>query len=303
MKLAILCPGQGAQHSAMLELVAGHPDAEDVLAEGAQAVGAHVRDWLAQPLLIHDNAIAQPLLCLIEFATWAALRGALPQPVSFAGYSVGELASHACAGGIAAGELARLAQRRAAFMDAANPRPGGLLALRGLLRSDVEALCAGRSAWIAIANGNDAFVVGGDSTILDSLSAQAVARGGQVTCLKVGVASHTPWLAKAVRSFQQALDASTLHAPVIPVIAGVDASLVTSRAKAISALAAQLATTIEWSRCLEALYERGCRVFLELGPGDQLSRMVRELLPSDVDARSVSNFRSLEGAAEWVTRH
>jgi [acyl-carrier-protein] S-malonyltransferase len=79
--------------------------------------------------------------------------------------------------------------------------------------------------------------------------------------------------------------------------------LVTSRAKAISALAAQLATTIEWSRCLEALYERGCRVFLELGPGDQLSRMVRELLPSDVDARSVSNFRSLEGAAEWVTRH
>jgi len=303
VKLAILCPGQGAQHPGMLDLVAGNPAAEEVLTQGARASGTHVREWLAQPDRIHDNAIAQPLICLVELATWAALKDGLAEPTAFAGYSVGELASHACAEALPAGELARLALKRAVLMNAACVRQGGLIALRGLLRADVEALCAGTSAWIAIANGDDAFVVGGDAAILDSLAAQASARGGQVNCLKVGVASHTPWLTRAVEPFRQALEGSALHAPQVPVVAGVDASWVTSRAQAIATLAAQLATTIEWSRCLEALYERGCRVFLELGPGCQLTRMVRELLPDDVDARSVSDFRSLVGAAQWVQRH
>ena len=102
--------------------------------------------------------------------------------------------------------------------------------------------------------------------------------------------------------FRRELMVSLLRAPGVPVVAGIDASWVTMRDQAVSTLAAQLATTIEWSRCLEALYERGCRAFLELGPGSQLSRMVREILPGDVGARSVSEFQSLDGAVAWVRR-
>ena len=302
MTLAVLCPGQGAQHPAMLDLITGTQAAEDVLALGATTIGTHVRAWLAQPQSLDTNAIAQPLLCLTELATWAALRGRVAAPLAFAGYSVGELASYACAGALDASELARLAQTRAASMDAANAKPSGLVALRGLPRAEVKALCAGHAAWIAIANGDDAFVVGGDSTILDELAKRARAHGAQITCLKVGVASHTPLLDSAVGPFRLALEQSTLRAPDIPVIAGIDASWVTSRAKAIATLSSQLAKTIEWARCLETLYERGARVFLELGPGTALARMVREQFPSDAVARSVSEFRSLDGVTAWLRR-
>jgi [acyl-carrier-protein] S-malonyltransferase len=115
----------------------------------------------------------------------------------------------------------------------------------------------GHAAWIAIANGDDAFVVGGDSTILDELAKRARAHGAQITCLKVGVASHTPLLDSAVGPFRLALEQSALRAPDIPVIAGIDASWVTSRAKAIATLSAQLAKTDRMARCLETLYERG----------------------------------------------
>src|SRR6185295_697229 len=169
------------------------------------------RAWLAQPQWLDTNAIAQPLLCLTELATWAALRGRIAAPIAFAGYSVGELASYACAGALDASELARLAQTRAALMDAANAKPSGLVALRGLPRAEVKALCAGHAAWIAIANGDDAFVVGGDSTVLDELAKQARARGAQITCLKVGVASHTPLLDGAVGPFRLALEQSALR--------------------------------------------------------------------------------------------
>ena len=302
MTLAILCPGQGAQHPAMLDLIAGNPDAEDVLTQGAQALGTHVRTWLAQSECLDTNAVAQPLLCLTELATWAALRDRVAMPLAFAGYSIGELASYACAGALDAAELARLAQTRAALMDAASAGSSGLIALRGLPRVEVTALCGGHRAWIAIANGDDAFVVGGDAAALEALSKQARARGAHITCLKVGVAAHTPLLLSAVHPFRSALERSTLRAPEVPVVAGIDASWVTSRAKAIATLAAQLAAPIEWARCLETLYERGARVFLELGPGTALARMVRDQLPSDVVARSVSEFRSLDGVASWLRR-
>ena len=68
-----------------------------------------------------------------------------------------------------------------------------------------------------------------------------------------------------------------------------------------SALSMQIARTIEWSRCIDALRERGCRVFLELGPGTALSRMVRNRL-GPVEARSVDEFRNSGAVAAWVQR-
>jgi len=300
--LALLCPGQGAQHPAMLDALRGHGAADAVLREGGVALGVEVRDWLAQPDRMHDNAIAQPLICLAQLATWRALEHEAPAPRAIAGYSVGELASYGCAAALDASELARLAVQRAAAMDHAAATPGGLVALRGLPRADVASIAKVHAAWIAIVNGSDALVVGGKAAELDAIKRDATARGARVTCLKVGVASHTPLLAAAVAPFRSALETSALRPPAVPVVAGIDASFVTSREAGIATLSAQIAATIEWARCLDALYERGCRVFLELGPGAALSAMVRERWPGDVAARSVSEFRGLEGVIAWLQR-
>jgi [acyl-carrier-protein] S-malonyltransferase len=302
VNLAVLCPGQGAQHVHMLDLIAGNPAAEAVLDAGALALGSHAREWLSKPDSIHDNNIAQPLVCLTELATWAALQETIDRPIAFAGYSVGELAAYACAGALDAGELARLAHLRASVMDAAPVRSGSLIALRGLGRAAVEGLCAGQAAWVAIVNGDDAFVIGGETEALERLGERAVGQGAMLTCLKVSVASHTPLLASAVEPFRSAVQASALRAPDVPVVAGVDASFVITRQRAIATLAAQLARTIEWPRCLEALYERGCRVFFELGPGSALSRMARPLLPGDIEVRALADFRTLDGAVKWLQR-
>lgn len=302
MSLAVLCSGQGGQHAAALEIVGGDSAAEDVLAQSAQELGESARDWLARPDTLFDNRVAQPLICLSQLAIWSALRHRLPAPAAFAGYSVGELASYACAGALGARELAKLARLRASVMDTASERPGGLVAVLGLDRGDVTALSRGRKAWMAIANGADAFVVGGEYADLAAFSADAVGRGAVVTRIAVGLAAHTPLLASAVAPFAQALDDSSLRAPSVPVVAGIDATWVTDRATAVAKLAAQISGTIEWAQCLDALWERGCRVFLELGPGSSLANMIRRRFGDDVEARSVEDFRSLHGVASWVER-
>jgi [acyl-carrier-protein] S-malonyltransferase len=63
----------------------------------------------------------------------------------------------------------------------------------------------------------------------------------------------------------------------------------------------QLARPIEWAQCLDALAERGCRAFLELGPGRALSKMAVGRL-RDVQARSVEEFGDPSAIAGWIQR-
>ena len=300
VNFAVLCPGQGTQHASMLDLVAGHPAAEEVLRQGGAALGIDLREGLQHSCELFRNVVAQPLICLTELATWSALKDRVGQPGAFAGYSVGELAAYACAGALDAASLARLARTRAELMDRAATRPGSLLAVRGLSRDTIEALCVNLSTWLAIVNGEDAFVVGGETTALETFGQGAIAHGAQLAHLDVGIASHTPLLEAAVAPFRSALEDSAFRAPATPLVAGVDASWVTARAPAIAKLSAQIAARIEWARCLDVLFERGCHLFLELGPGTSLSRMARERMGAQVEARSISDFRSLDAVAAWL---
>jgi [acyl-carrier-protein] S-malonyltransferase len=184
---------------------------------------------------------------------------------------------------------------------AAEGRPGGLFALRGARRAAVDRLCAEAGAHLAIAAAEDAFVVGGAQDALARAAASARAAGLVVTPLSVGVASHTPLMAGAVEPFRAALESSPLAAPATPVVAGIDGTLVTSRVRAVTTLAQQVARTIEWNDCVQTLRERGCRVFLELAPGSALSRRIRETC-DDVEARAVEEFRDLAAVAAWVRR-
>jgi [acyl-carrier-protein] S-malonyltransferase len=303
MSLAILCSGQGAQHPAMLDMIADHPAAAEVIKTGEEALGLHLRDSLAQRDEMFRNAIAQPLICLAQLALWTALRPDTQEPGAFCGYSVGELGAYACAGAFDAGELARIAAARAALMDkAAATAHGGMLALQGLRRDEVDRLCKDHRAWVAIAIGEEEFVIGGEDAALEKLSPALAEKGARLTRLKVGVASHTPLLSAAVQPFRELLAASSMTSPATPVVAGIDAAWVVRRETAIEKLALQLDRTIEWASCLDVLYERGCRVFLELGPGRVLARMTQARF-GDVDARSVEDFRSLDGVSAWLAKH
>jgi [acyl-carrier-protein] S-malonyltransferase len=299
--LAILCPGQGTQHPGMLDLVETNAHAHRVLEDAASSLGADVRMWLREPDDIAHNVIAQPLICVSQLAIWRALRDALPAPSLFAGYSVGELAAYGCAGALDTPTLCRLAHARALAMDdALHGRLGGMMLVDGLARGDVERLCAGHDASVAITISASRSIVGGLASDLDAIAASARARGARIERLRVHTPSHTSLLDAAVAPFRMALEGSPIAAPRAPVLAGIDGSLVSTRAEAIAALSRQLARTVDWAGCTDTAYERGCRVFLELGPGSALSRMMRERFP-DAHARSIEDFRSLEGVVQWTT--
>ena len=301
MTLAILCPGQGGQHPDMFDLVAECPEAEAVLSLARQVLPVPPLELVTDPALMFTNRIAQPLVCTAILARWQAIKTRLPTPGLVLGYSVGELAAHAIAGTMTVERCLQLAGRRAELMDAASPAEAGLTAVLGLSRDHLTALAAAPRTAIAIVNGARHFVVGGTVTDLEALEQEAEALGASIRRINVTVPAHTPWLTRAAEAFTEQLAGSELASPRLPILAGIDSRVVRDAAGAAATLGAQVAGTVQWQQCLTEAVERGATVLLELGPGNALVKMARELYP-DCEARSLDEFKSLDGALSWVER-
>jgi len=148
-------------------------------------------------------------------------------------------------------------------------------------------------------------VLGGGGEALDALAEDANAMGAtRVVRVAVNVASHTPRLAAASVEFRKVLDHTLIkHTPKtgVRLLSGIDGSSVLDIPAGLDKLAEQISHTVQWAACMEGCVEAGASTFLELGPGRALSEMAASAYP-DIPARSLEDFRTLQGARTWLTR-
>ena len=139
MSVALLFPGQGTQHPAMLPWLEDCDAARPLLARLAAELGGDWRARLADTAWSQSNAVAQLLVTGASLAAWSALSTVLPRAVAVAGYSVGELGACVAAGMLQPDDAMTLAVRRAAAMDAcAVDGAAGLLGVSDVDPVDVD---------------------------------------------------------------------------------------------------------------------------------------------------------------------
>ncbi|MDM0015228.1 acyltransferase domain-containing protein [Variovorax sp. J22P168] len=306
MALALLCSGQGWQHAGMFALTADAPQAAGLFTQAKWLFdGRDPRAFVGSEGLkaLHRNREGQLLCVLQALAAAAALQEAWPDRVIIAGYSVGEMAAWGVAGCLDAGVVLDLVRLRAETMDAASAPDDGLLSVRGLPASLVNALCERHGVAIAIVNPANTFVLGGSRKALRAAADDARRmNAARVVDIPVEVASHTPRLARARTDFRRILQTYPLARPVPNgnrLLSGVDGTPVSDAETGLDKLADQLCQTVQWSDCLQGCVEGGATRFLELGPGSALSAMVTAAYPG-LAARSLEEFRTLEGARAWL---
>jgi [acyl-carrier-protein] S-malonyltransferase len=304
MRLAILCPGQGSQSAAMFDLLAGDPAAAARVdawlrdAEGPVSQSP-LKELLAHPSAMFDNRSAQPLVVAATLAVWTLLAERLPAPSLVAGYSVGEISAYAVAGALPLDQAVAIAAQRAAIMSEAAFRSGeqGMGAVSGIAFEAARDLVA-RAGCEAAIDTPGALIAGGLRENLDRLAKLAPQSGATYKPLPITVASHTSLLAAAVDPLRTLIQAHAVS-PTLPLLAGVTGAAVHDGLEAADLLARQTANTIRWTDCLDAMLEARIDVALELGPGNALSRMLRERHPQ-IACRSVADFRSVKGIVSWV---
>lgn len=292
--LFIMCSGQGGQHAGMFDMARSDPAGAALLEQAGIGLEAAT---------LFENAVAQPAIVAAALALWEALRQRLPAPMLAAGYSIGEVAAWSVAGALAPFDAIALSRARAMAMDdAARAGPEqALVAISGVAIDKAAALAAQYGYEIAIVNGYDACIAGGLARDLAALGDAVAADGAKFQRLPVAVASHTSLMAPARPGFEAALQALRFAMPACPVLGGVSALALHTKAHAVDELSRQLVQTIRWSDCMDAAAEAGVTVALELGPGSALARMMQARHPH-IACRSVADFRSIDGVAAWVAR-
>lgn len=295
MGWALVFSGQGQQHPDMLSWL--QPD--EIMATAERTLGTDWRARLAEPACAAHNQRAQILLTATSLAAWAQLRPHVEPPAIVAGYSVGELAAFCAAGVIDAPAAVALAGLRAQCMDrAAGTTEAGLLGVTGAPEGGPEALCARFDLDIAIRIDPGSAVLGGLQTRLHEAAAWASAQGWRCTPLNIAVASHTRWMREAAEAFGAVLAEFECRAPAWPLCSNA-LGRVRDAASARRALSAQIAQTVRWDECLDAIAAQRVSAVLEIGPGQALARMW-QARQADVPARSADEFRSARAIVKWL---
>jgi [acyl-carrier-protein] S-malonyltransferase len=75
-----------------------------------------------------------------------------------------------------------------------------------------------------------------------------------------------------------AIVAAQLHDATIPVISNIHATPITEASVIQEELSQQVATSVQWTRSIEYLSNAGVTVFIEIGPGNALSGMVKRIV-------------------------
>jgi [acyl-carrier-protein] S-malonyltransferase len=303
MSIALLCSGQGLQHREMFAGVARSPSVDAIFDAASAELGKPLIDYLAccSDDELHSNLTGQ-ILCVTQglIAAGVVTGGIQTSEWLIAGYSIGEITAWGIAGVWSPAETISLAGCRARAMDSIDRGKGGLGYVHGLDRSHVADLCARFDCEIAIVNPDRLFIIGGDRRSIADLCRTAASKGAlRAGRIAVDVASHTSRLRPAATRFEAILETLAMEPPRLRLMSASDQTITSSPHASYAALARQIAQTIDWDATLMALAERGVDRMLELGPDHALADMARSM-DAKWDARSVDEFRTLEGARDWL---
>jgi [acyl-carrier-protein] S-malonyltransferase len=280
MKIAFCFPGQGSQDVGMGRAIAEEfPAARAVFDEASDAVGFDVaRLCFEGPIEeLTRTEMQQPALVATSIACLRAVESVGISPDFVVGHSVGEYSALAAAGAVSDRDALFLVRERGRAMEeAARKHPGAIAAVLGLEDSVVEQLCAGiDNVWPANYNCPGQVVVSGENAAVDQLLEQAAAAGARKTVkLRVSGAFHSPLVARAADALRPALATVGWNDPAPPFMSTVSARLEGAR-RFVDLLVEQLTGPVKFTQAARGLVQEGVGMFVEIGPGQVLSGLLR----------------------------
>jgi [acyl-carrier-protein] S-malonyltransferase len=290
--VAMVFPGQGSQYVGMgRELNEASPAAQRIFDDADHILGFSLRQvmWEGPAAELEDTINAQPAILTASVAALEAVRERLAErgqtltPAMVAGHSLGEFSALVAAEVIEFPAALLLVRERGRLMkEAGQAAPGGMAAVLGLGDEELAKVCevASSEGVIVIANANcpGQTVISGEVAALERAMALAKERGAKrVARLGVSIASHSPLMAEAAAQFSELVARTPMLDPRYPVVANVTAQPMTTAAEVHDELMVQIERAVNWTGSVRAMIDAGVDTFLELGPGNVLSGLIKRI--------------------------
>jgi [acyl-carrier-protein] S-malonyltransferase len=291
-RVAFVFPGQGSQYVGMGKaLYEASEAARRIFQQADEALGFGLTKLMFEgpDTELEDTINAQPAILTFSVACLAALRerwetlGRAVSPAFVAGHSLGEYTALVAAEVLDFSDAVRLVRERGRLMkENGEHRPGGMAAVVGLDREALEVICseAREHGVIVLANTNapEQMVISGELPALDRAVELARAGGAKaVVPLRITIASHSPLMQQAAIQLAEIIAALHLRDPVTPIVANIQGKILTTAEEIRLHLGEQLCLPVEWTRSVREMVENGVDTFVEIGPGQVLSRLIKRI--------------------------
>lgn len=301
-EIAFIFPGQGSQQVGMgLELVQNYANAKSVF----DKADTFLRRQLSQlcfegpeaELRQTENTQLAILTCSVATLNVLTESGVSPKVV--AGHSLGEYSALVASGVLDFSDALRLVSARAQFMaEAGKKQNGTMAAILGMEVEQLQSICEKVQGVVKIANYNcpGQLVISGEIDAVNKAVALAADKIGARRCriLPVSGAFHSPLMDSAKQKFQNVIDSVPFHQPKIDIAMNVTGELATDTERIKHLLFQQITEPVQWEKSLCTIHNTGIKDFVEVGPGQVLSGLVKRTLPESTafnveDVESLSN--------------
>jgi acyl transferase domain-containing protein len=298
-KIVALFSGQGSQYLEMgRELVINFPCLRQTYAqmdrllcqEGLQPVSEVVfpapvfrpEQKSAQMSALQLTQYAQPAIGAFSTGLYKILQQAGFKPDIVAGHSFGELSALWAAGVLRESDYCFLVKARGQAMATpkdSNSDTGTMLAVKGDV-SQVKKLIQNFSqVYIANLNSHQQMVLAGTKAEIAKVEETLNAQGFHTVLLKVSAAFHTPLVDYALQPFAQAIEKVSLQSPQIPVYSNLTGKPYPNQPKVIqNILKEHLGSQVLFQEEISNIYDQGGYCFVEFGPRNTLTNLVKEIL-------------------------
>ena len=300
--LVILCPGQGSQKPSFMTNWLEIPKYKSKLEEFSEAISLDLikHGTLSDEETIRDTAIAQPLIVGASIATAALLDTG--NVSGAAGHSVGEVAAAAISGVLSETDAMRLVDIRAKSMAKA-ATSGEVTSMAAILGGEPETVVAklnelGLSA--ANYNGAGQIVAAGSKAAIDKLAAEGL-EGSKVIPLSVAGAFHTNYMLSAVSELEGFVPNLSVSNPTISLWSNQNGQLVDNGQEFVNLLVGQIANSVRWDLCMEAMVNAGVTAVIEVSPAGTLAGLAKRGMPG-VEIVALKEPKDLEAAQDLINR-
>ncbi len=287
MKVAYLFPGQGCQYAGMgKKMFDAFPEAREVFQEADEVLNFSLSQlcFNGSEEELQKTINSQPAILTVSVACLKVLEKEGVRAEVAAGHSLGEYSALVAAGAFTFAEALKLVRKRGQFMQEAVPLgKGGMVAVLGCDTSMVVETCqSSRTYGVAeVANYNcpGQTVIAGELPALERAVA-LVKEVGAKRCVYLPVSA--PFHCSLMRPAGEKLAGELakingLKPPVIPVVANVTALPVKDKEEVRNLLSHQVSHPVRWEESMLYLLKEGVNFFIEVGPGNVLSGLLRKI--------------------------
>ena len=304
-KIAQLYPGQGSQYVGMTNDLSKRyrcigetwREADKTMVkilDGETLSSFVLRDNLSDEELkeaeykLKQTEYTQPAMLTADLAIYRLLSQHGIDPDMVAGHSLGEYAALMVSGILRFEDALKAAAARGTEMGSVDVPDNGIMASVTAPFEQIEKVLAAEDGYVIAANKNSPkmTVIAGETEPMKRVMSAFEEAGAPCVQLQTSHAFHSRIVAPANEPLRRFLNELQIDLPSIPITANLDGQWypneigdnATAKEAILSKLAPQMASSVEWIKQIETMYEDGARLFVEVGPKRALALFAEQIL-------------------------